>query len=220
MTRLSNEAANLWREVEQESDGSGHPGGLVERLAADPTGASDAIAELASIGDDDQQGWVLAVAHTVLGERAVPIINEVIKHAANSDVLNDAYYTLAEVDKALLRPHLAGLRRLLRSKDHTGPGAAIWLLARLGDVESLPRIESLRDDERRPSVRFGAQVASMLLREDGDAILRGIEGHDHLRMPWLTHGARLLGTPAARTVLQAGADGAPILSVGSIAASL
>ena len=145
----------------------------------------------------------------VLGKQAVPLIVEVLRDR-DTDVRDIAMEELVELDPQSVRKLVPGLRRKLKSKDRFEPVTAMWTLAAIRDFSSLDAIrERAAAGDAGPRLRNTARVIEMLFGKEPKEILERIREHDHELMPWLSKGARLIGSPEARDVLRTCAETAP-----------
>jgi hypothetical protein len=147
-------------------------------------------------------------ARQTLGVEAVPIIKQVVGDR-DPDVRDVAVEELLELDIEAARSLAPRLRRKLRSKDFYEPVTATWALGAIRDVTAREAIQEVGDQASNAIRRNTARVVCMLLSDDPDEIVRRIREHDHELMPWLTKGARLLGTADALAALRACAASAP-----------
>ena len=138
----------------------------------------------------------------------MPELVTAFKFERDADVRDIALQELLAIAPQAAASLAPLLRRSLRSKDFWGPVMPMWALARLRDSESLPLIKTLEGD-RRPFVQATARVVALILEGRDGELLEAIRGRDHLHMPWLAHGASILGTAEAIDALSEWATSAP-----------
>ena len=144
---------------------------LLERLRSDPAAAHAALEEVIRTRRGAVRayaGWL--AARTLPKDDAVGLLLRVAG-SRDPDVRDSAITDLIELDVAAVRSLLVSLRRDLARRDEHDVRLAIWTLAKLGDVESLPRLREIA--ERLPDQHVSAQsarLAALVLERDVEAI--------------------------------------------------
>ena len=191
------EIAHAYRSADERSVDE-----LLDRLKRDPL-AEQTLWELARRPGRVHE-WAPWLARSVLPmERAIPIIQHVA-WSADEDAGDAAIQELLDLDPDAAEPLRPRLRERLRARGADwDPRFAIWKLAQLGDVASLPRIKEIAAEF--PGEHLTAQsarVAAMVLEADEAALVARLRAGGPEEMAFLATGARLLGSATAFDALE------------------
>jgi HEAT repeat protein len=190
---------------------------LIERLRVAPQ-PRVLIQKLSRSDSADVRGWVAAAAPELLGSQAVPLLTALLDDP-EADIRVMALSAIDEIDPAAV-PRLARrLRPRLKSANPYEALATSWMLARIGDRESVPLLEAYRDGFDADLWQHKAADVVLLYMNEPDTVLDRIRGHDHDRMGWLAYAARLIGTREALAALRDCATSAADERCRSICAS-
>ncbi len=170
------------------------------------------IASLAGNRSSAVRSWAGMVSGDVLGEAAVPILQQLAVDGEVS-VRNGAIQDLLRLDPEALRPAIPRLRKDLKPNafvlDQT---FAMWTLAKLGDRAALPAVRQLAaPTDKYIGRQRVAQVVAWLLEGNGQTIIDALASH-RLGDLWtrdLAKAASILGSPEALAALQRCATQAP-----------
>lgn len=183
---------------------------LRSELRAMPDRGLALLDALADHSAEDVRVWASSVAAKDLGRRGVPILLKLAKHKRTL-TRDAAMQDLEAVDPVLLKPFIPEMRRILRRSKglHSAGGAAMWRLARIGDVESSATLRAFaaNKDVRHYDHRMPMVLADYL--DDPNSVVRRIAGHDHDWMLWLAMAAEMLNLPGAEAALATAARESP-----------
>jgi hypothetical protein len=181
---------------------------VLEELRRSPAEGKDVLDALLAHDDPEIRSWVPWAAPRVLGGEAVPLLLRLAR-GSDGDTSDAALEELLELDAAAAATLRDSLREKLFSEDFYAPVSAMWALAQIGDRSALDLVDEASEAWDNTLHRNTAAAVRMLF-ESPDELVARVERHeDHDRMPWLAKAARILGTPAARAALAAGASTAP-----------
>lgn len=180
-----------------------------QQLKANAAASRSTLEDLARSQHSAVRSWVATVSPTVLG---TPLSLEVLRPLlddSHPDVRDAALESIVSTDPDQARRLLPRIRKRLTSSDLWEPITALWTLARLKDVDSLPMIDDFARRSTRPWHVQDAAVVKLLLSGGSEEILHRLAGHDHDWTEPLAHAAGIIATPSAELALQRCAEASP-----------
>src|SRR5919197_4104954 len=144
---------------------------ILERLRADRPAARAALEEVARTRRGALRSYAGTLAAQVLPkEHAVPLLLRIAK-SRDPDTRDTAIQDLLEVDANAILPLLRSFRRDLERRDELDVRFKIWMLARLRDQESVPRLHEIAASLPLEHITGqSATLAALVIERDVDAL--------------------------------------------------
>jgi hypothetical protein len=180
----------------------------VGRLRAERGRAALVLDELSRHESPRVRIWVPGAAADILGDGGARLVLSMTRDR-DTDVRDAAVQALVGLDDETARTIAPDLRRRLQAPSAEERVKAIWALAELGDTRSLATLQARAESAGDPAERRAAHAATLVLREDADAVSAGLRANDPEAVPAFAVAARMLATDETRAALRECADAAP-----------
>jgi hypothetical protein len=154
------------------------------------------------------RAWVPGAAADILGDGGARLVLSMTRDR-DTEVRDAAVEALVGLDDETARAIVPDLRRRLQAPSAEERVKATWALAELGDTHSLATLRARAESSDDPAERSAARAATLVLREDADAVAAGLRAHDPETVAAFAVAARVLATDETRAALRECADAAP-----------
>jgi hypothetical protein len=180
----------------------------VGRLRAERGRAALVLDELSRHESPVVRVWVPGAAADILGDGGARLVLSMTRDR-DTEVRDAAVQALVGLDDEKAHAIVPDLRRRLQAPSAEERVKATWALAELGDTRSLAALQARAESSVDPAERSAARAATLVLREDADAVTAGLRASDPENVPALAAAARILATDETRAALRDCADAAP-----------